>query len=368
MPYNYTERYVGATLSGDGSGDSVANCWDWATALTSLAAGERLNVFEDITSTSNDTFTNNGSAASPMAIRGVQSDGTPFSDVASRTDDSGPLSTSFPAYINNDHPSGDALKLPGVCEVSGIHFQSSSNSGAIVAEGTSASNNYCIVRDCIFTSTGNTRCIDCEVRYFVIFNCDINVGNTIGSALNRCLISHCRFVGSGANTNYALTTKGLGGSVVNCQFIDVDYCIRGTTITALEIQHCSFRNCDTAFNQSDSSAAVMIANCVAYGSGDSGSKFFLGSGNAAATLINNAVGNFADADQNNQWEEVNRITLSSDPFTSSSDLALNSEADGGTLCQAAGTFGKDLGAIQAASSGGGRRRTKHHYHRFGVGR
>lgn len=345
----YTERYVGATLSGDGSGDSVANCWDWATALTSLPAGGRLNQFEDITANGNHTFTNSGTTASPMAIRGVQSDGTPFPNTGARTN-GGALTTSFPTFTNNVL-GGDGLKPPGVCDVSGIHFRGSGSSAKLIGEG----GNYITINDCVFTSDGTAGLIDAEVNYCVLENCDFNLQSTgYGINLNRGNISYCRFIGSGTNSSYALTAKGLGGTVSHCQFINVSYCIRAVSITLLNVQHCSFRNCENAFYHNDTSSSVVVANNVAYGTNNAGSEFYLASGVASAKLKNNAAGNFADADQNRgDWEERNRIALSADPFTSSSDLVLNDTAGGGVLCKSAGTNGNSLGAIQASSSGGG---------------
>jgi hypothetical protein len=345
----YTERYVGATLSGDGSGDSVANCWDWATALTSLPAGGRLNQFEDITYNGNHTFTNSGTQANPMAIRGVQSDGTPFTNTGARTN-GGALTTSFPTFTNNV-TGGNGLEIPGVCDVSGIHFRGSGGSAKLIGEG----GNYITINDCVFTSDGVASLIDAEVNYCVLENCDFNLLSTgIGVNLNRGNISYCRFVGTETNTSYALTTKGLGGAVSHCQFLDVAYCISATAITLLDVQHCSFRNCENAIYHNDTSSSVLVANNVAHGTNNAGSEFYRASGVASAKLKNNAVGNFADADQNrNDWEERKRIALSADPFTSSSDLTLNDTAGGGAACRSVGSNGNSLGAIQASSSGGG---------------
>lgn len=359
----YTEKYVGATLSGDGSGDSVANCWDWATALTSLPAGGRLNQFEDITYNGNHVFTNSGTQANPMAIRGVQPDGTPFPNTGARTN-GGALTTSFPTFTNNVS-GGDGLRPPGVCDVSGIHFRGSGASAKLIGEG----DDYITINDCVFTSDGVASLIDAEVNYCVLENCDFNLLSTgSGANLNRGNISYCRFVGTGTNTLYALTTKGLGGAVFGCQFLDVAYCIRAVTITLLDVQHCSFRNCENAFYHNDTSSSVVVANNVAYGTNNAGSEFYLASGVASAKLKNNAVGNFADADQNrSDWEEMNRIALSADPFTSSSDLALNNTAGGGAACRSAGTNGNSLGAIQPAiQPAGSRRKQRHKYRNLGV--
>ena len=70
-----TDRYVSSAAGGGGDGSS-GSPWTWAEMLTSANAGDRVNVKADGTysrTTNNDSFTNAGTAASPIWIRGYSS-------------------------------------------------------------------------------------------------------------------------------------------------------------------------------------------------------------------------------------------------------------------------------------------------------
>jgi hypothetical protein len=80
-----------------------------------------------------------------------------------------------------------------------------------------------------------------------------------------------------------------------------------------------------------------ISNNVAWGVGGS-SQWYQSAGTVVENnQFNNFVGNMgvADADLGN-WINRNGVTLTADPFTSSTDLTLNNTSGGGALVRAAG--------------------------------
>jgi hypothetical protein len=105
----FTEKYVTNSGAGTADGSSLANAWSWATMLTSLSAGQRANVQGAITrTTSSDVFTNAGTAANPMGLRGINSTLDDL-EANGRTRGGALVTTNFPVIT---YTTGN-LTLPG---------------------------------------------------------------------------------------------------------------------------------------------------------------------------------------------------------------------------------------------------------------
>lgn len=98
----------------------------------------------------------------------------------------------------------------------------------------------------------------------------------------------------------------------------------------------------------------MICNNVAWGSGGSSRWYNSTTSVRAMFQQNNALGNFGSADVNEgDWPVYSEVALSVDPFTSATDLTLNSTSGGGAACVGVGLHAYlDLGAWQNQASGG----------------
>ena len=87
-----TERYASSAGAGAKDGAAASSAWDFATMLTSAVAGDRINFLGNHTLTGAATFSNAGSATSPIILRGYASTIGDCSALG-RTNGNGPLVT-----------------------------------------------------------------------------------------------------------------------------------------------------------------------------------------------------------------------------------------------------------------------------------
>jgi hypothetical protein len=347
----FTEKYVTNSGAGTADGSSLANAWSWATMLTSLSAGQRANVQGAITRTTpSDAFTNAGTAANPMAIRGINST---LGDLEAngRTRGGALVTTNFPVIT---YTTGN-ITLPAFSTCEHLSITSASSSlVCVIASGGSG----IVVRRCVISNTHatfNNSALRMTASGIAI-DCDLSTTSSNSSSVGFQSIS------AGAMIVGCLITGGsgsgcIGGSnviaIIGCTLRDAGFGITLSTSTAIVIGN-SFRNITNVYVKATASQRL-FQNNVAWGVGGS-SQWYQSAGTVVENnQLNNFVGNMgvADADLGN-WINSNGVTLTADPFVSSTDLTLNTTSGGGALVRAAGYPAYlDGGAWQHQDAGGG---------------
>jgi len=348
----WTERYVTNSGAGAADGTSLANAWSWATMLTSLSSGQRANVQGTISrTTASDTFTNAGTAAAPISIRGINSSDGDL-DANGRTRGGALVTTNFPVVT---YTTG-GLTLPNYMVAEAVSF-TSARTGSTVTAGNNG-----VLRRCKFANTHASSAsaigLTSGSNTTIVDDCDATCASSSSSAsafsgTNLVLL---RSLATG-NTSGAGCINGGGGNqtLIACVFRDAGYGY--VTSGSGELWACSFRNItNTYISQGVANGPISMQNCVAWGSGGS-SKWY----NSTTSVRHqfqcaNFLGNFGASDTNEgDWPVYGEVALSADPFTSSSDLTLNDTAGGGADVKAAGYPAYlDGGAWQSqAASGGG---------------
>lgn len=351
----FTEKYVTNSGAGAADGSSLANAWSWATMLTSLSAGQRANVYGAITrTTSLDTFANNGTTANPMAIRGINSTLDDL-EANGRTRGGSLVTTNFPVIT---YTTG-RLTLPSNCI--GEHFSLTS-----AISGTSlAGNGTMLLRRCVIANTHATSASSIAITTAAgaLFDCDVSCASSSSSAKAiqsnaAALIEACKVTGNTSGAG-CIDLSGSNACVKNCMLQDAGFGITSSSVSNgnNSITGCSFRNITNNYLKTTATTGSFrqIVNNVAWGSGGSSQWYSSGGTVSANNQFNNFVGNMgvADADLGN-WINRNGVTLTADPFTSSTDLTLNNTSGGGALVRAAGYPAYlDGGAWQHQDSGGG---------------
>lgn len=356
----WVERYVTSSGAGAHDGTSEANAWSWEEMLSNQEGGQRANVKGDITTTAalqSWSRGTSGSASSPFGLRGYVSTIGDLDD--SRTNDSGALSGSFPKITCPVTGSANGIELPEHNDFRYLEFECNANSGATIVAASGKNHGWLYGCKVVNSSTG--RLVDVSARYKQFINCDFdNAGTgTINMiSLNRGDIVGCRITNSGGSITEgqsAITLNGgLNSHVIGCQIFDYGTAVSIDSGVTSTVFGCAARNVRRFVYSNDTTNTANITGNIAWGDNGSFGEFYEGNSVNNVILAFNAYGNFSQANQNpGDYDEVGKVTLTADPFTSSSDLRLNDTAGGGAACRGAGIFGSNLGTIDPTSSGGG---------------
>lgn len=338
----YTDIYVTDAGAGAGDGSTLADAMSWANMLTDATAGSvRYLVSGNVSRGANtDTFTTNGSAANPRSIQGIISTAGDL-EANGVTRGAGPVTTNFPVIT---YTTG-RLTLPALSVTEMLSVTSAATAATLTA-GTNS-----VIRRCTVTNThassataigltgsSSTRVSECSISV-ASSNSGARALASAGGVFNRTL-----FTGNTAGSGCVTITGA--AQLIDCMFRDAGFGISTNSVTT--IIGCSFRNITNTCID-NTSAFVRVVNCVAWGT-NSTDKFYNSTTSVRqCELENNAYGNFATALTNvGDWSNVSPITLTVDPFTSSTVLTLNTTAGGGALCISAGLPRyRDVGAWQS---------------------
>jgi hypothetical protein len=362
----YTELYVRADAAGGGDGTTDTNsggtgALTWAEMLayggSVSLAGIRFNVKNGAYARSGgaETFTVTAGAATtaaPCAVRGFNSTAGDL-DTPSRTRGQALTVTNFPVVT---YTSSSGVTFPAFCEVSNISM-TSDRAGATATSGAGD-----LVHNCKLANTTASSASGVALAFgsttSMAVECDISGASSstsayaltfdVGNVVN-CLIT----AGSAGSNGVNLTSSG---ALVHCMVRDAAI---GARVTGGALVYgCSFRNVATTVIEAGSGPGLVM-NTVAWMAGGT-SKWFNSTTSVRAHMqINNAVGNSGAADVNEgDWTVRDETAITSDPFTSSTELTLNNTSGGGADVKGVGTWTYlDLGAWQvqasAGSSGGG---------------
>ena len=345
----FTEKYVTDAGAGSATGADLANAWSWATMLTTLAAGERANYNGNITGgTAAQSFTNAGTAALPMALRAVDGSG-----VAITTTRAAGAARDMTGVGVITYTSTGRLTFPSFMVVSDI-----SVTGA-VADSTVTSGSTNSIRRCKIENTHGSSSSALGLTLgtgAVGDDCDLLITSTNANAyagrVGQSIMIRCRAnAGSSGASGIDINDRG---AVINCTIINF---ATGVNISGsvAAVVGCSFRNGSSNYFNQAGSPLMSVSNCVAWGSGGSSKWYNSTTSVRSHGQFANAVGNMGAADTNEgDWPVEGQVTLTADPFTSSTDLTLNSDASGGTLCKGVGLHPYlDIGAWQVQAGAGG---------------
>lgn len=206
-----TEKYASSAGAGAKTGASEAAAWDFATMLTTAAAGDRVNFKGNHTLTGNAVFTNAGSATSPLIVRGYSST---IGDLQNngRTNGNGPLiTTGFPVITGGSYN----IIFPAFGVPETLVATSAKNAAALVIGATAAA-----IR-CSGTSSGTgTQAVGIGVgNQSYPYDCDATLtGGSGGLAaldLSAGLAINCRLDGGPA----AALRLGTGAYGIGCSLI-----------------------------------------------------------------------------------------------------------------------------------------------------
>ena len=262
------------------------------------------------------------------------------------------LTTSTNAVQGLDIAGADSI------QVKGIYFKSTAATPGTGIGPASASG-------CIAVTIS-----DCVVDGFNIGIRDIDSGNNVniqGLILERVEVLNCKADGvklqngngrckmdgcyiHGNNTG---GTVAIGGVTIDVGDLAATHCIfdgnkvSNVYATLNGARCCEFSNCvfsnapassDGLFLNDNGGAALMLKNCIIYGNaayGVNGSSSTL-SGLDSFINLNNAYGANTTADRRYIGAGTGDVSLSANPFTSSTDFKLNNTAGGGAACKNAG--------------------------------
>lgn len=235
-----TVRYASSAGGGAHDGTTEADAWSFAEMLTNAAAGQIVNFKGNHTLTGAASFTNNGTATSPIKVRGYAS--AAGDGYQGRTNSNGPLvTTNFSVWTCGTNEVNGSAKNYIIYEA--IQFLSSRNGNAILA------GEDCLFARCAFENSSTNAGASCVAAPFgraYFYDCDIAMtGASGGSAAlevsgNGLGIIACRVAGGTARcvlisgTSHimilgSVLIKGATGGIVT-DAAGSRYTVFGTTI------------------------------------------------------------------------------------------------------------------------------------------
>lgn len=357
----WTEKYVTATASGGGSGNSEGDAYTFSEAMTSgLAAGDvRFNIKAgsySVTSAINQNLSGN-SSINPYAMRGYTTTPGDIDGVDQRSLTAG---TDMPEFVITG--SGILIFDEDHSFIENLVFDSQNTSAmSFSIEDTTFLN--CRWK---FANARTTNCMTLGL-YNKVLNCSFLLdGTTSSDAFISCgegaTFMGCDFKQINGDTDTKAVENNIRGTFSNCTFEGMGIGIYGHPAL---IDRCSFYNCTSSAIEYQSNTTYnavhkMVSNCI-FSSMPTGIKngtvsvYHLTTTNNLFHSVTTPVDGFNDL-----VVKIGETVTSTDPFTDSanSDFSLSSSspalASNFTSTQLPYLANIDIGAIQSqASSGGG---------------
>ena len=358
-----TERYVTADAPGGGDGSS-GNAWTWVESLTNAVAGDRVNVKSGTYSrtTSVETPTNTGTAASPIVWRGYNSSIT--DGYQGRSGGNGALvTTNFPLI---SYTSGRFISK-GYTFFEAMRFEASSLNNFVVDAVLNSHLISCVINTS-GTGGGSARCARLDAVYVSAINCDFS--NTCTTAAGAILLSNnanrvlfCRI---NCTNGQAITCNGASpficGNVIFNSVVGVD--ITAVLASAATIVNNTIYNCSTSAVRVMNSATaddipVLINNHIT-DCGQGLLSLYAGTGNLPIITGWNRTRDNTSADSGfADWLTATNYNLvTTDTGGASTDYTNAGSGDFTLIANApgvgAGLFSPaSIGAFQRSASGGG---------------
>lgn len=259
-----TERYVTANAAGGGDGSS-GSPWTWAEALAAAVAGDRVNVKAGTyaRTTTTDAFTNTGTSAAPIWVRGYSST---IGDGYQGRNQYGVLVVTNMPTISYTSGYLNINKAQILIDSMVIESTSARYGAALVL--SEANTNVINSKVTNTTAGSSATAIGSTYQGNYVINCDAettqtNSLNAIAASGVGCRIIACR-AKSASTSNSAIATAS--AVVANCIIYDSYYGIKdSTTNQYTTLINCTFYNITKSAFLGYSNAnirSIVAINCM----------------------------------------------------------------------------------------------------------
>lgn len=263
-----TEYYVSSSGSAAwGSATSPSTPASWATMLSSISAGQRANVKADGTysrTTTVDYFTNSGTIASPIIVRGYK---TTIGDADQGRPEAGAALTT--------------TNMPSITYTTGY------------LDLTDAPNSFIVLEGLNITASGGTRTVvgstTCVMRNCVIENSYNNSSSCPLYSSANIYVVNCDITQSGAS-GYAGIYFGGYGTAVDCRIKSVGHaCVRVTTGGVTLFGCILYDSVYGIYMTNGLSVNLNVINCTFQGLSSYGYYSYNGSGTSIIPVFANCM-------------------------------------------------------------------------------
>lgn len=279
------EKYASSAGAGSKDGSSEGNAWDFATMLTTAAAGDRVNFKGSHSLASSASFTSAGTATSPIIIRGY---GTTIGDgYQGRANVNGALiTTNFATFVcgaSNTFTPSNFMVLECVALTSsrnGSPLGSFSYGGflrcAVENNGTGSSASAlavaanCFAVDCDATlsgASGGAAAMTVSTAFAIGCRADGGPANACNMTGAGSCVIHCTFYSAGGDA-IQYTSASTNGLVCGCTLVgatsDGFHQITGPTRTTVLVNNLIVDNGAYGIYSVDAGAAIVaVGNRIA---------------------------------------------------------------------------------------------------------
>lgn len=353
-----TERYVSSAAGGGGDGSS-GSPWTWAEMLSTAAAGDRCNAYGTFSrTTSTDAFTNAGTAASPIIVRGCSSGSTITDGYQGRGGNgAGDLVTTNFAIIT--YTSGSFVPGKGYIRFECLSISATARTGSLFVPNLQNKLFACTVSNAgdNFTTTAITT----ANTGVSIIDCDITVSGAshrgaISNAYGNFSVNGCRIK---APAGSGIRLDDIAANVANSQIYD---CVNGIlgigTGFAVYVTNTTFQSCTDALLSPDSALtrASEFVNCHITDCGQAFDSGYVATANLALMAAFTRTRDNTSTDAGfPDWPLLGSVTTDTGgPETDYADVSTDDyRLINGAPGADAGVFAGDIGSVSEIEAAGG---------------